>query len=128
MKAILLPVVLLASVLASCTVLPTVVRKPDGTVVATAGGGILNQVEGFESDIALPDGTSIKTKLAKNDNRKIVGDYLFWKGIKPLVEGAGNAIVKSTKDPNVIPKDPNVIPKDPNVIPVDPNIPVPSGN
>lgn len=103
MKAIPLSIGLLCSILASCTVLPTVVRKADGTMVATTGGGILNQTEGLEVEITLPDGTSIKTKLTKNDNRKVLSDYLFWKGLKPVIEGGANALVKGTKDPQAIP-------------------------
>ena len=35
---------------------------------------------------------------------------------------SGQAVLKGTKDPNIIPKDPNIIPEDPNIIPEDPNL------
>lgn len=36
---------------------------------------------------------------------------------KVTAKGKADALVKGTKDPNLIPKDPNLIPKDPNLIP-----------
>ena len=67
-------------------------------------------------------------KLGKINTSRSVGtvkdgatNYFGMQLLKPLAGAAGKAMVKGTKDPNVIPKDPNVIPKDPNVIPLDPN-------
>lgn len=103
MKAILLPVVLLCSILASCTVMPTVARKADGSYVATTGGSILGRNKGVVSKITLPDGTMIEHHVTDSDNTAVASNYITGQVLKPLVSATGTALVKRTVDPQAIP-------------------------
>jgi len=126
MRNTLLHVVgLLCSVLVSCTVNPTVARKADGSYVATTGGNILGRSKGVATKITMPDGVTIEHKVYDTDNTAVATNYLGYKlttgvvasvtdrfksadKVKAITEkGKADALVKGTKDPNVIPLDPN---------------------
>ena len=76
MRSTLLLVGLLCSVLASCTVMPTVARRADGSYVATAGGSILGRNKGVETKIIMPDGVIIEHKVADSDNGAVATNYI----------------------------------------------------
>lgn len=132
-RSMLLTVVLLCSVLPSCNIAPTVMRRADGTLVASMGGNVLGRVKGMQSRITTREGDTIEYKVDDQDNSAVASNYLGYKalaniadnltsrlkssdGVKAIAEkGKASALVKGTKDPNVIPLDPNKIPVDPNV-------------
>ena len=76
MRSTLLTFGLLCSVLASCTVMPTVARRADGSYVATAGGSILGRNKGVETKIIMPDGVIIEHKVADSDNGAVATNYI----------------------------------------------------
>ena len=76
MRSTLLTFGLLCSVLASCTVMPTVARRADGSYVASAGGSILGRNKGVETKIIMPDGVIIEHKVADSDNGAVATNYI----------------------------------------------------
>ena len=116
---------LLCSVLASCATRVLDVTDSTGRRTRYVESGIGHDVD---ETTEIPTGDGQIAKLGKINTSRSVGtvkdgatNYFGMQLLKPLAGAAGNAMVKGTKDPNIIPKDPNVIPKDPNVIPLDPN-------
>ena len=103
MRSTLLLVGLLCSVLASCTVMPTVARKADGSYVASAGGSILGRNKGVKTEITMPDGVTIKHEVADSDNTAVATNYITGQVLKPLVSASGQALVKGTVDPQSVP-------------------------
>lgn len=124
---------LLCSVLPSCNIAPTIIHRADGTTVATMGGNVLGRLKGMAASITLPNGSHIDYKVDDQDNSAVASNHIGYKavanlannltsrlksadGVKAITEkGKADALVKGTKDPNIIPVDPNKIPVDPNV-------------
>jgi hypothetical protein len=75
------------------------------------------------AEVATKEGDVIRFSTTDEDSTSVPNTYIGWGGAVKLAKVNAPAVLKGTKDPNVIPKDPNVIPKDPNVIPLDPNVP-----
>ncbi len=109
--------------LASCVGVQHIAYHPDGTVrSATQVDAILAEGEASAREIVLPNGTRITSVQQKYDGTRVAGGILDMVTTTGLARIAEPALIKGTKDPNIIPHDSNVIPKDPNVIPKDPNI------
>lgn len=112
----------LLPLLASCVGGASVTRTSKGTYHATSGYTLLGKRENVLVEMETREGDKIRYSTTNEDGTEVVQDYIGWWGSAKLLKISQPAVLKGTKDPNVIPKDPNVIPKDPNVIPLDPNI------
>lgn len=112
----------LLAVMCSCTMPQVIMTKPDGSLLAMNGGSLATKSDVDTAEMTLPNGATMKRNIVKKNEVSVPNTYLYTELLKPLVSDTGTALVKGTKDPNIIPKDPNVIPADPNVIPVNPNL------
>jgi len=73
-----LKIILIAIVgsLASCTVAPTVIRRPDGSMVASLGASILESTDSESGNIVMSDGTQISYTKTGKDQTKVVSDVI----------------------------------------------------
>jgi hypothetical protein len=112
----------------SCGTSPTVIRRSDGSYAATAGFNLLGRNKGVKTRIVMPDGVIIEHEVADSDNTAVASNYIGYKTVTNLADnvtsrlrssdrvkaitekGKADALVKGTKDPNVIPVDPNIAP------------------
>lgn len=120
-------VLCLACATASCTSAGGVARSKSGALFAWGPTSVFGEAIAKDVTVETREGDRIHVAAfsTHNPDRAVTGvvkDGIMWDAMKPLIRSGGDAVVKGTKDPNLIPKDPNVIPKDPNVIPVDPNL------
>lgn len=112
--------------LASCTLPQVVVFNPDGSPkIASNGGSVLTKADEDLAALTVADVKMIR-RVKKKNEVSVANNYLAKELALGLAESArevqlvkeksaGEALVKGTKDPNIIPKDPNVIPADPNL-------------
>lgn len=93
MKQIIL--LLIFALLQACSVNPTVVTRPDGTVVASTGGSIFSNSTAEGGEIKMPNGTTISYfKQGKDETTGVVdiakGKFLL-EGTKALSSDALSA-------------------------------------
>ncbi len=124
-----LPLAFLAATLASCTGAQYVSFHPDGTpkVIALVDA-TLAKGESSAREITLPGGVVLRSVQQKYDGTTVAATWLdhrvtlglgrAWLRNDAVTRKAdGAALLKGTRDPNVIPKDPNLIPVDSNLHP-----------
>lgn len=102
-------------------------RHKDGSLAAAWGPtSVLGEAIAKDVTVTTREGDSIHVGAfaTHNPDRAVTGavkDVMIFKDLAPIihegVRGGNEALIKGTKDPNVIPKDPNIIPVDPQFIP-----------
>lgn len=117
----------LALVLNSCTGAQYATFHPNGTPKMVALlDATLAKGESSAREITLPNGTAFRSVQQNYDGTTVATSYLdgrltlglgraFLKNEAITKKAEGEALIKGTKDPNVIPVDPNVIPVNPNL-------------
>lgn len=92
------------------------IGQADVKVVSSGGGSIeIHQTAYNGTEFANTMALTVPVTVAA---RGVAATNLAHEGTaKITAQGNAQALVKSTKDPNIIPLNPNIIPKNPNVLP-----------
>lgn len=72
-------ILLMAVVLSSCANGPTVVLKPDGTVIANLGQQLFEDTDEESAVIKLPDGTQLAYSKTGKKQTKVPNNYIGYK-------------------------------------------------